>query len=138
MILIHCWKVHATISCNHIFKITNDTVNFSFVQIMTWLLSYIFEIFIVFDIRLFSSIPTNVLQFCLLQFFVIIHDFYQCITVIMMMIQNCLTKKQLRTVTLCFRAFSSWFWYFSEHIRQIFDIVILLKSRIIPQFLMLM
>ena len=35
-------------------------------------------------------------------FFVIIHDFYQCISVILMLFQKCITNKQLVRVTLCF------------------------------------
>ena len=45
---------------------------------------------------------TNVFQFGLLQFFVFIHEFHQCITVILMLIQDFITKKQLENVTLCF------------------------------------
>ena len=47
VILILCWKVHAIISCDHIFKITSDTVNFSLVQIMIWLLSYILKFLLI-------------------------------------------------------------------------------------------
>ena len=37
-----------------------------------------------------------------------------------------------------FSAFTWWFWYFCEDIMQINDVLILLESRIIPQFLTLM
>ena len=38
-------------------------------------------------------------------FLVIVRESYQCITVILMLIQNCITKKQLVNVTSCFWSF---------------------------------
>ena len=68
-----------------------------------------------------QNILTRIFQFCLLQFVVIIHHFYQCITVIPVLIQNCITKKQLANVTLCFLCFQLvnlvLYWSYHANIR---------------------
>ena len=103
-------------SCNYFmrsyFSNTIDTVTFS--SCKSW-----FNFSAVFlKVWLFSTswyFPTNVFQFGLLKFFVIIHEFYQCITVLLMLIPNCITKKQLVNVTLCFSCFRFFWNYESCH-----------------------
>ena len=101
-------------------------------------MSCIFEIFIVFDIKLFSSFPTNVFQFGLLQFLWLFTSFINALQWFWWWFKTVLPKNSLQMWLYVFHAFSWWFWYFSKDIRQIFDITTLLESRIIPQCLMLM
>ena len=117
MILVPYWKVHTIIQCIYIFQITSHTVNFSLIQIIIWILTYIFEIFIVFDIKLFSSFSTNVFQL----FSCTVGNSLRFLTD-----KNC--QKILyhqKTTCKCL-----WLWYLIENMMKIFAKAILLKSRV--------